>query len=234
MPRIAQAIHVVEKTKDKQILRCVSHSRDEWETGYWVVGASTAESLLGGMVYVHHGQNLPSHKGGTIIDVYYEAGTAKGRKVIRFLASQSGEGKIAVKQGWGNERKVVWNDVPSQKFRIKNDDDESAFPEGAKKFKLHYARERDSALTRRAKQLRLLNTGKLECEVCKFDFTREFGDHGEGFIEAHHNIPVSKLDGKTKTKMTDLALVCSNCHRMLHRGKPLATVASLTAIRHEG
>jgi hypothetical protein len=35
-------------------------------------------------------------------------------------------------------------------------------------------------------------------------------EHGEGFIEAHHRMLVSQLDGKTLTKLEDLALVeCS-------------------------
>ncbi len=231
MPRIAEAIHVVEKDNDNDNLRCIDPDRDEWETGNWVVGDSTADSLLGGMVYVHRGQNLPSHKGGEIIDVYHKARTDKKRKVILFRALPSGENVIAQKQGWGNERKLVWKSLPAP--HVIQTDDESAFPEGAKKYKLHHNRERDPTLTRRAKQLRLLKTGKLECEVCKFDFALEFGRHGTGFIEAHHKIPVSQLDGKTKTRVADLALVCSNCHRMLHRGKPLPTVAGLDVIRRK-
>ncbi|EOW9267990.1 HNH endonuclease [Vibrio cholerae] len=38
-------------------------------------------------------------------------------------------------------------------------------------------------------------------------------------MEAHHIIPLSELcsvDG-SKTRLEDLAIVCSNCHRMLHR-----------------
>jgi hypothetical protein len=229
MPRTAQAIHVVEKEREKEHLRCVDDGRQEWETGYWIVSDATAESLLGGMVYVHRGQNLPAHKGGKIIDIYHQKLTDKKRRVIRFVALPSAVGEVAPSEGWGNERKLIWSNGPAPKITPKNDDDESAFPEGAKKFKLHHARERDSALTRKAKRLRLLKTGKLECEVCRFDFAVEFGRHGEGFIEAHHKTPVSKLDGKTKTKIADLALVCSNCHRMLHRGKPLQTIAGLAA-----
>ncbi|MDQ9169001.1 HNH endonuclease [Oxalobacteraceae bacterium R-40] len=111
-----------------------------------------------------------------------------------------------------------------------NDDDESAFPEGRKKFVMHHTREPDSAITRKAKRLQFEQTGKLECEVCDFDFSLHYGSPGEGFIEAHHRVPVSELNGKIRTKIGDLALVCSNCHRMLHRGKPLPTVESLRSL----
>ena len=30
-------------------------------------------------------------------------------------------------------------------------------------------------------------------------------------------MPLSELDGEAKTKLKDLALVCSNCHEMLHK-----------------
>jgi 5-methylcytosine-specific restriction protein A len=39
------------------------------------------------------------------------------------------------------------------------------------------------------------------------------------------------LDGLTPTKLNDLALVCSNCHRMLHRAKPLLLPDELRSIR---
>ncbi len=107
------------------------------------------------------------------------------------------------------------------------EDDESAFPEGKEKFKQHRYLERDGKITRRAKALRLAKMGKLECEVCKLDFATSYGDIGHGFIEAHHKTPVAQLAGTKKTKIEDLALVCSNCHRMLHRGDPLLTVEQL-------
>jgi hypothetical protein len=100
---------------------------------------------------------------------------------------------------------------------IINEDDESAFPEGAESYKLHKTRERDRDIILQAKATRYKETKKLECEVCQTDFFKIYGELGNGFIEAHHKIPVAKLDGTTKTLVTDLALVCSNCHRMLHR-----------------
>jgi hypothetical protein len=110
---------------------------------------------------------------------------------------------------------------------VVTEDEESAFPEGKETFKLHRHLERDSALSRRIKAARLDETGKLECEVCSTDFQVKYGELGEGFIEAHHRTPVHKLDGVRKTKASELALVCSNCHRMLHRANPQLTVEEL-------
>jgi hypothetical protein len=110
---------------------------------------------------------------------------------------------------------------------IAEEDDESAFPEGRETYALHRKLERDGRLPKRAKAARLANTGKLECEACAFEFAAAFGQLGVGFIEAHHRVPVHKLDGSTKTKAEDLALVCPNCHRMLHRSDPHLSVEEL-------
>ena len=101
--------------------------------------------------------------------------------------------------------------------RVVPERDESRYPEGAESYRTHRTRERDSALATAAKKRRLTDFGTLACDVCTFDFTQKYGVLGGGFIEAHHTVPVSKLDGTTKTRVSDLALVCSNCHRMLHR-----------------
>lgn len=115
----------------------------------------------------------------------------------------------------------------STEDEIAIEDDESAFPEGKEKFKQHRYLERDGKIVRRAKARRLAEIGKLECEICKFDFNASYGEIGHGFIEAHHKTPVSQLAGTKKTKIEDLALVCSNCHRMLHRGDTVLSIEQL-------
>jgi predicted HNH restriction endonuclease len=116
---------------------------------------------------------------------------------------------------------------------IKPEDDESQFPEGRARFRVHRELERDGTIPRKTKALRLAETGKLECEVCGFSFAEKYGLLGEGFIEAHHKIPVSKLTGEEITRTSDLALVCCNCHRMLHRGSELLDVDDLRQIVDE-
>lgn len=59
-----------------------------------------------------------------------------------------------------------------------------------------------------------------KCMACGFDFEKKYGKRGKGFIEVHHLTPVSELDSNTKVDpKTDLAVVCSNCHRIIHRKK---------------
>jgi predicted HNH restriction endonuclease len=113
---------------------------------------------------------------------------------------------------------------------IAEEDDELAFPEGKEVFRLHKSKERNKELIRVAKQKRLLTDKKLCCQVCNFSFTDKYGELGSGFIEAHHLFPISQLIEETETKIDDLALVCSNCHRMLHRRRPWLTLDELKTI----
>ena len=123
--------------------------------------------------------------------------------------------------------KVIDRRKEKTEQHIAVEDDESAFPEGKELFRLHRSRERDASLSKKAKEKRLKQTGALRCDVCGFSFFDVYGDLGEGFIEAHHTIPLSELKGDRKTKIAELALVCSNCHRMLHRAKPMLSIDQL-------
>ena len=109
-------------------------------------------------------------------------------------------------------------------------DEEDEAPEGKVLFRQHKSRERSISLVRKRKALAMQRQGRLECEVCGFIFEDRYGSLGEGFIEAHHTIPLSSLRPGQRTKVKDIALVCSNCHRMLHRGGESLTVSQLQQI----
>jgi 5-methylcytosine-specific restriction enzyme A len=98
--------------------------------------------------------------------------------------------------------------------------------EGGVVLRAHLRRERDPKLRSR----KLADTKKrglpIMCEVCSFDYARAYGAHGVDYIECHHCVPLH-VTGETKTRVTDLALLCSNCHRMIHRSKRWLTVEEL-------
>ena len=72
------------------------------------------------------------------------------------------------------------------------------------------------------------------CDACTFSFSNTYGDFAQHYIEAHHTIPVPQLRGNSHPRIRDLALVCSNCHRMLHLKRPWLTIAQLkTRIRKQ-
>lgn len=100
--------------------------------------------------------------------------------------------------------------------------------EGALVTRLHRTRERDPEIVRRKKADALKRHGKLSCDACGFDFAARYGARGEGYIECHHVQPLSASVERT-TRLADLALLCANCHRMVHARAPWLSMAELRA-----
>jgi 5-methylcytosine-specific restriction enzyme A len=115
--------------------------------------------------------------------------------------------------------KAATGSAPELQEQDDVDEDETA-PEGRILTRIHKCRERNAELVRRKKESVMRKDGCLLCEICSFDFFKQYGTAGEGFIECHHVTPLSRIMPGQKTRLEDLALVCANCHRMLHRGSP--------------
>jgi hypothetical protein len=86
-------------------------------------------------------------------------------------------------------------------------------------------RRRNSALIY-AKKL----NSDYKCEVCKFDFFERYGVLGKDHIVAHHLAPLSYRRKPSITTLDDIALVCDNCHSMLHRHDPPLTLQELKTL----
>ncbi|WP_385631085.1 HNH endonuclease [Streptomyces sp. SudanB135_2055] len=104
--------------------------------------------------------------------------------------------------------------------------DEEGAPEGRLLLRRHRARERSRRLRERKIQSVLRRGGNLACEACGFDFEEVYGDRGAGYVECHHVVPLHEA-GEATTRLRDLALICANCHRMIHRHAPWPTPAEL-------
>lgn len=106
--------------------------------------------------------------------------------------------------------------------------------EGKIKYKKHKTRERDKSIVKKKKRHFKQIHGKLFCEACGFSFGRNYGDRafkkGEEFIECHHNIPLHEEDTRRLTRLSDLSLLCANCHRMVHTKSPWLTIDELKVI----
>ncbi|MFE2346308.1 HNH endonuclease [Kitasatospora cineracea] len=105
-------------------------------------------------------------------------------------------------------------------------DEEYEAPEGRLLMRRHQARERDRKLRKRKIDSVLGKGGTLACEVCGFDYQAVYGERGAGYVECHHVVPLH-VAGEGTTKLADLALICANCHRMIHRKAPWPTPAEL-------
>lgn len=86
--------------------------------------------------------------------------------------------------------------------------------EGNTKAVVSRRRERSPRL--RAASLRIHG---YKCQVCGYSFEEVYGKWGRDFAEVHHMQVLSTApdEGLEVDPCRDMAVVCSNCHRMIHR-----------------
>jgi 5-methylcytosine-specific restriction protein A len=155
------------------------------------------------------------------------------------------EGKRGLSHGgYGTEE--IWTEFSRRPDRVKliasaireaaaaglpqpadNDDDIAEAPEGRLLTRLHRTRERNRELIRKKRESVLRETGRLACEACGFDFNATYRAHATGFIEVHHLSPLHTLKPGSRTRLQDLAVLCANCHRMIHLKPEWLTVSAL-------
>lgn len=128
----------------------------------------------------------------------------------------------------GSQSQLVKNYWDGLNLEVKEpDDDLPSSKEGRIQLRLHKVRERDPKLRKKAIDIFVRKNGGIFCEVCKFSFEEKYGDLGKGFIEVHHLKPISEYADNETTSIENLKLVCSNCHRMIHKGDSYSTFFSL-------
>lgn len=98
-----------------------------------------------------------------------------------------------------------------------------------RRYHRHQKIERNSKASKAAKR----ELGYI-CQGCAFDCERIYGERGKELIEAHHLIPLHTLkEGETVSMnpKKDFAVLCSNCHRIVHRHRPMLTVDQLQKLK---
>lgn len=106
--------------------------------------------------------------------------------------------------------------------RLEETDDiiaDFAAKEGKWVIRTHRQKERSRKVVDVAKKKFRAKHGKLFCECCGIEFGVSYAPLGTDFIEAHHKTPLETLLAEQETRPEDLAMVCPNCHRMIHRTK---------------
>lgn len=88
--------------------------------------------------------------------------------------------------------------------------------EGARREKFHFRieRQRNNKLSKEAKRIH-----GYVCQGCNFSFESVYGAVGRNYIEAHHLVPLHALSGEgpvLTNPQTDFAVLCANCHKMIH------------------
>lgn len=110
-------------------------------------------------------------------------------------------------------RQHALEDVVRQDVEARTEEDSAL--EGSSKSGYRSYYERDAGL--RTKAIAIHGT-RCMVQGCGFDFGTRYGTRGVDYIEVHHIKPISTAGGEHLVNpKTDLAVVCANCHRMIHR-----------------
>ena len=101
------------------------------------------------------------------------------------------------------------------------DDEEDFGEEDLRTLREHKRIERNRKLSAKAKKIH-----GYVCQACDFDFEKQYGEIGRGFIEAHHLTPLYELKFQkiTLKAKEDFSVLCSNCHRMIHKSEFVSKV----------
>jgi 5-methylcytosine-specific restriction enzyme A len=163
------------------------------------------------------------------LDPTYEGiGLKAGNKMEEEIWNQFASDKQYLKDIAESIITTMSQQITDDKIR-ESDPDEDDFPEGNVLYRIHRYRERNSKLITKAKNIALVRN-KFYCEICGFSFPETYGTLGKGYIECHHTLPLSEYKSISPTSIQDIALVCSNCHRMLHRRRPWLKIEEMKRI----
>lgn len=107
------------------------------------------------------------------------------------------------------------------------EDTHAVFAEAKRLAREKYFFARNPSLTRAAKEVH-----GCACQVCGISFCDLYGELGRDFIEGHHLDPLSERPEREwsdtlTTSIEKIAVLCSNCHSMIHRRKPALSVEEL-------
>ncbi len=99
--------------------------------------------------------------------------------------------------------------------------------EGRERLMKHLIRERNKTFISQKKNQVRLSGKPLACEVCGFVFADKYREPGADYCEVHHLIPLADEKQLRITRNQDLAIVCANCHRVIHRRNPPFTMEEM-------
>lgn len=188
----------------------------------WPVVLELSEADISGERTTRMLKPLPISKYGAQVAEYYSGGSYFG-----FYQRPKADSE-GLEVGFCRQAAGFFLDVIDRFLgKIDSSRDDEVYPRVERTVvKSHLTRERSRFLASQCKE-----RDGYQCVVCEMRFEEVYGRLGLDFAEAHHRQALSSLDPAVPTKLADLATVCANCHRMLHRmeGVP-GDIAKLRAI----
>jgi hypothetical protein len=128
--------------------------------------------------------------------------------------------RIVVEQ---NPTIKIWSDWPGKPHIP---DIEAQAIEGRPQLVSHLRKERNPKLAKAKKSKFRQEHGDLFCEAC-LGKHKEYGTLTGDLFEVHHRSALSNATKLVVTTLKDLAVVCPNCHRAIHRSDPMLSVEAL-------
>ena len=113
--------------------------------------------------------------------------------------------------------------VPEEAPTVDIDVHEYEGTEGRKRLLVHLSRERDLRIVGQKKK----SSPSLACQVCGFSFGGVYGPQAVDYCEVHHLLPLGHAKAERKTALKDLAVLCANCHRVVHLKNPPFTLEEM-------
>ena len=98
--------------------------------------------------------------------------------------------------------------------------------EGRNTLLTHLARERDRRLVHQKRS----SATSLACEICGFSFAAAYGGRASDYCEVHHLVPLAGEMAERKTLLQELAVLCANCHRVVHLKNPPYTLQEVKSM----
>lgn len=109
-------------------------------------------------------------------------------------------------------------------------EDENTEIQERRRYRLHRKLDRNPKASKAAKKIH-----GHTCQGCGLDFAKMYGEAGRDFIEAHHLKPLAEIPENQTVTMDpqhDFAVLCSNCHSMMHRRGGPRTLEELRGLVH--
>lgn len=123
---------------------------------------------------------------------------------------------------WRPDGRQAYEEAPVRVFMTEDDAPEDMRSvlgvEGAARLVSHLRRERKAGL----RDAKIQAEGAIRCEACGFDFGGNYGNAGHSACEVHHRVALAS--GPREISLADLAILCANCHRVIHRSVPMLNV----------
>lgn len=175
-------------------------------------------------------RNLPYSRNKSRNDTYRNPDSV-AFKLLNIRAVATGKGLNNV----SSTDRAVWRELGAEPTKVRrlaslirrgaaisetlpvaiDQDEGEEFEEGRTLTLWHKTRERNRKIRQKllAKKRR---AGALTCELCGLVSSIRSRRYEDAAFEAHHLIPISQ-SLQPVTRLSDMALLCANCHRLLHR-----------------